>query len=170
MVKAVQGDKKLELIKEMDKKTNKSIIYNCIIKNDTTEIDKATSRELYLYQWIILSLNRDALNSYIDLSINTEVHKELEVDEAIRCSILFDFESSGSMIRTNSQDTVLTCDDNRISIASAISVNTNKSVYSIYSIDDIVEENKISYLALECICEYFFFNVYIMSLLCSSIL
>lgn len=71
-----------------------------------------------------------------------------------RSSTLMEFENSFLMKRSNSQDTVLSDDDNRISIASLISVNTAKSVPSLYSIDEQLDENKISYLAFESLSMY----------------
>lgn len=52
MVRAVQGDKRTQLIKEMDLKANKAIIYSFVI--EVGPVDKILANELYVYQSFLL--------------------------------------------------------------------------------------------------------------------
>lgn len=52
MVKCVKDEKRLSLIKEMNLRTNREIIFKHIIKNG--KIDKRMERELYVYQTLLL--------------------------------------------------------------------------------------------------------------------
>lgn len=52
MVKCVKDEKRLSLVKEMNLRTNREIIFKHIIKNG--KIHKAMERELYVYQTFVL--------------------------------------------------------------------------------------------------------------------
>lgn len=53
-VKAVQGEKRLQLIKEMNFPGNRKIIFEHIIKARKDNVNAAIAHELYTYQTYIL--------------------------------------------------------------------------------------------------------------------
>ncbi|KAF2881598.1 hypothetical protein ILUMI_24573 [Ignelater luminosus] len=149
MVRCLKGDKKQQLIKELNRSKNREYIFNNIIKN--TSVDNQMAHELYVYQTHLLSLLSDALNGYVEQKTSV-VFREMELfdDNMNRSSTFMDFEEA-SRSRCNSTGTILEDIENiRISFASMESEKSS----NVDLLNNPFLDDQICYLTYDCLVHY----------------
>nr|CAI5827492.1 unnamed protein product [Callosobruchus analis] len=161
MIRLCKGEKKLQMIKEMNYKQNRDSIYKYIIGNG--DLDQKMEHELYVLQTYLLSLYNEALETDINLNDNNLFNREdfeLSEDDVKRLTILMDFDeadrhlydaafSTESILRSSSIE--------RVSIASIVSGKSFSSSYrssTKSNMDQEVQCGTINYLTLEALRHY----------------
>ncbi|VEN45661.1 unnamed protein product [Callosobruchus maculatus] len=160
MIRLCKGEKKLQLIKEMNYKQNRDSIYKYIIEN--SNLDQKMEHELYVLQTYLLSLYREALETDINLNDNNLFNREdfeLSADDVKRLTILMDFgEADRCLYAAHSTESILPISPTeRVSIASIVSGKSFSSSYRSSGRSNMDQEfqcGTISYLTLEALRHY----------------
>nr|CAH7712980.1 unnamed protein product [Callosobruchus chinensis] len=160
MIRLCKGEKKLQMIKEMNYKQNRGSIYKYIIEN--SNFDQKMEHELYVLQTYLLSLYREALETDINLNDNNLFDREdfeLSADDVNRLTILMDFdEADRYLYAACSTESVLSSSPiERVSIASIVSgksISTSHRSSGKSNMDQEFHCGSINYLTLEALRHY----------------
>ncbi|CAG9768633.1 unnamed protein product [Ceutorhynchus assimilis] len=157
IIKGCKGEKKLQLIKEMNYRRTRENIYNNIINTDD-KLDKNMEHELYVLQTYLLSLFNEALHSKISLDDNSLFKREefeLCTEDMRRITILMDFDENNLQNYDffSVENLAFNTGNHRISIASTDEISSKRSS-SKYFLENDYFDNTISHLTLEALRHY----------------
>ncbi|KAJ8954982.1 hypothetical protein NQ318_000413 [Aromia moschata] len=165
IIRLCKGDKKLQLIKEMNLRQNRDNIYKYVILPGN--LDRNTEHELYVLQTYLLSLYKEALNSEVSLddsNLVTREEFELCEEDVRRLTVLMDFDETDNYPnRSISTENLLMYKynlDERLSLASILSdksqsLSRKSSTLSMRKTSEtIIDDYKINYLTLEALRHY----------------
>ncbi|XP_066144082.1 engulfment and cell motility protein 2-like isoform X1 [Euwallacea fornicatus] len=157
MIKVSKGEKRSQLIKQMNIRKTRENIYNFIIMEGN--FDRNMEHELYVLQTYLLSLFAEALHSKINLDDNNLFRREefeLGREDMRRITILMDFDEANAQSYFSVEDLAFNNRFSRISLASMRSEDASTSPRTTfsraYSENDKV--NAISHLTLEALRYY----------------
>ncbi|CAH1958931.1 unnamed protein product [Acanthoscelides obtectus] len=160
VIRLCNGERRLQMIKEMNYKQNRDNIYKHIIENGN--LDKKMEHELYVLQTYLLSLYKEALETNINLNDNNLFNREdfeLSADDARRLSVLMDFDEADRYIYAaySAENILPSSPFERVSITSIVSGKNFSGSYRSSGKINMAQEfecGTINYLTLEALRHY----------------